>query len=89
MGEVRFKIQENFLQEVSSTKNEIIFKFEKKRSLLSNSSSFTKVTPNAFSPIRRTEMKDNKNNPITTHIESRAELQNAGKTIDFVLAHDW
>lgn len=73
MGEVRFKIQENFLQEVSSTKNEIIFKFEKKK-VVFQIRALTNLTPIAFSPFRRIEMKDNKNNPITSHIESHAEL---------------
>lgn len=73
MGEERFKIQENFLQEVSGTKNEIIFKFEKKK-VVFQIRALTNLTPNAFSPFRRIEMKDNKNNPITSHIESHAEL---------------
>lgn len=74
MGEERFKIQENFLQEVSGTKNEIIFKFEKKKKVVFQIRALTNLTPNAFSPFRRIEMKDNKNNPITSHIESHAEL---------------
>lgn len=75
MGEERFKIQENFLHEVSNTKNEIIFKFEKKKKkVVFQIRALTNLTPNAFSPFRRIEMKDNKNNPITSHIESHAEL---------------